>query len=130
MSWNYERGEGRVKHRWNRDYAGFEPHGKGWAGKCPNTITESLAEQLLNAGIPEYDSDYDEYPARIYTVYRGVVYEAVPTVPGVSYHGYPWRGDLPGRSGPLRETRATLRQLAESRGELGEYKRWIKNYGK
>jgi len=28
-TWKYERGEGRHKHRWKNDYAGFEPGDKG-----------------------------------------------------------------------------------------------------
>jgi hypothetical protein len=35
--WRYERGEGRYKHRWSNDYAGFEPGGKGPVGKCPSS---------------------------------------------------------------------------------------------
>jgi hypothetical protein len=47
-------------------------------------------------------------PERIYAVYRGVIYEAMPTIRGLSYHGFPWRGDLKGRR-PLPKT--ILKQL-------------------
>ena len=127
--WRYERGEGRYKHRWSNDYAGFEPGGKGPVGKCPSSIDEPLAEQILNTGIPFRTSDQDQHPSRIYATYRGVIYEAVPTVPGLTYHGYPWRGDLPGRPPLPKRIMRYLKQQAQSSGYLREHKQWLKHYG-
>ena len=49
--WRYERGEGRHKHRWSNDYAGFQPGSKGPVGKCPSSVDEALAEEILNSVI-------------------------------------------------------------------------------
>ena len=125
VRWRYERGEGRYKHRWGNDYAGFEPGHKGPIGKCPSSIDQTAAEALLNRGVPFYESADAGSPARIYSLHRGVVYESVPTTPGESYHGYPWRGDLPGRSPLPRAIVRQLRQQAESTNELREFKQWL-----
>lgn len=127
--WRYDRGEGRYKHRWANDYAGFEPGSKGAVGKCPSSIDETLAEQILNAGIGFYESDTDRSPSRIYATYRGVIYEAVPTVPDCSYHGYPWRGDLPGRTPLPKRILRHLEAQARSSGYLREHKQWLKRFG-
>lgn len=127
--WRYERGEGRTKHRWQHDYAGFVPAERGACGKCASSINQELAEQLLNEGVPFAEMGDHDWPSRIYAVYQGAIYEAVPTIPGTSYHGYPRRGDLPGRT-PL--PRAILRKLeakALERNEANELKQWLKQYG-
>lgn len=129
MSRRYERGEGRYKHRWNKDEAGFVPGAKGAIGKCHKSITEEIAERVLSQGIPYYDQPEDEYPAKIYGVYRGVIYEAVPTTPEVSWHGYPWRGDLRGRNPLPRKIIRQLKEQAEHDGYLKEYEQWLKEYG-
>lgn len=70
--WRYERGEGRTKHLWHNDYAGFEPSPKGPVGKCPKSITRDLAEELLNKeAIPFYESEDSQWPDRFHAVYRG-----------------------------------------------------------
>lgn len=126
--WKYERGEGRHKHRWKKDYAGFEPSDKGPVGKCPKSITEELATEILNQGVPYYDDRDAPVPAKIYAVYKGVIYEAAPTMPGISWHGYPWRGDLRGRrplpSGIIRK----LRKQAEHSGYSIEFEQWLTQY--
>lgn len=53
--WLYDPGEGRYKHKWNRDEAGFDPSGKGPVGKCPNTMTREIAQQLLNDGLEVWE---------------------------------------------------------------------------
>ena len=129
MRWRYERGEGRHKHRWKNDYAGFQPDGKGAIGKCPKHINNELAEQILSRGIPDYDLEFDAFPARIYAVYLGVIYEAVPTTPGSSYHAYPWRGDLPGRDPMPDFIKTELEKRAKKSGYLSEFKQWLRKYG-
>ena len=128
MEWIYERGEGRHKHRWKNDYAGFEPGHKGQVGKCPKSIDETTAQEVLNEGVPYYRSQEDNVPEKIYCVYRGAVYELVPTQPGISWHGYPWRGDLPGRAPLPRKVRRQLEIKARESGYLEEYESWMKSY--
>lgn len=38
--WQYERAEGRYKHRWSKDYAGFVPSDRGPVGKCAKSIDQ------------------------------------------------------------------------------------------
>ena len=47
-TWRYDPGDGRKKHAWSRDEAGFEPLGKGPVGKCPvsKQIGDSKALQV------------------------------------------------------------------------------------
>lgn len=124
----YERGEGRYKHRWNKDQADFCPGAKGAVGKCHNSITEKVAEDLLRGGFPYCENNDDQSPSKIYAVYKGAIYEAVPTVPGKSWHGYPWRGDLKGRSPLPRRIKRNLKEQAEQAGYLEEFERWLKKY--
>ncbi|TGG95232.1 hypothetical protein E4656_02085 [Natronospirillum operosum] len=129
MDWTYERGDGRKKHRWNKDVPGFQPSRKGPVGKCPKSIDEQLATVILNNGVP-YSAfeDEPEQPDRIYCVYQGTVYEAVPTRPGISWHAYPWRGDLPGRQGLPKKVEDALRDKADQEGYLQEFEKWIRKY--
>ena len=98
MQYKYERGDHRRKHCWTRGYADFiEEHGH-LVGKCPSSITDALAERLLNQAVAEPDpfairgAPADSWPKRLYAVYRGVIYEAVPTQPGKSYHFFKQQG--------------------------------------
>lgn len=125
--WNYERGEGRTKHRWNKDEAGFEPSHRGPVGKCHNSITEEVATELLRQGVVYYAPGTAE-PEHVYAVYRGAIYEATTTTPGSSFHGYPWRGDQERGALPPRIEKA-LRQLAERAGYAKEFQAWLKQYG-
>ena len=125
MSWRYERGEGRLKHCWGKPSAGFVPSGKGAIGKCSSELTDSVAQALLEKGVPLFEFDEDTYPSKIFNVYNGVIYEAVPTVPGRSYHGYPWRGPRP----PLKIVEK-LAEAARAGGCEAEFKRWLKKNSK
>lgn len=126
--WKYERGEGRHKHRWHHDYAGFKPSEKGQVGMCPKSITQEIATEILNAGVPDYEDENDPYPAKIFSVYKGVIYEAVPTIPGQSWHGYPWRGNLKGRPPLPRRIKRKLREMAETSDYKKEFEQWLKKY--
>jgi hypothetical protein len=93
-------------------------------------VTTETAEKVLNReAIRVYDAEDSHHPDRLYAVYRGVVYELVPTRPGVFYHGYPWRGDLPGRPGLPRWVLRALRECADRRAERRELEKWLKKYG-
>jgi len=118
--WKYERGEGRTKHCWNKPYAGFVPGRRGQVGKCANTITDDIAQDLLRDGFPLDDGG--DWPEKLVNVYQGCVYMAVPTRPGQSYHGYPYRGRLP------MSILAKLECRAGESGYQQEFKRWKKKY--
>jgi len=126
-TYEYERGEGRYKHVWDKPYAGFEPSPKGPVGKCANTITQDVARRLLNEGIAVPDNAQGPHPECIVNQYQGAIYMAKPTRKGISYHGFPWRGDLGSRL--PRRVLQQLEQRAEAEGHLPEYKKWIKEFG-
>lgn len=121
----YERGEGRHKHRWKLDQAGFQPGSRGPIGKCHHSIDESTAQKLLRSGIVAASpyQDEEDYPSEVYTVYRGVPYVAVPTTPGKSYPGYPWRG----RMAPSVKRELFARARAE--GTERVFDTWLSEYG-
>ena len=122
--WKYDRAEGRFKHCWKNDWAGFVPSGRGEVGKCHASITDEIACDLLRNGVV-YNAPGTDEPEHVYAVYRGVIYEAAPTTPGVSFHGYPWsltqgRGELPPR------IRREMERRADECGDSGEFKKWLK----
>jgi hypothetical protein len=134
VAYRYERGEHRNKHCWKNDHAGFVVwQGRHTVGKCPRTITNELAESILNQSVAEPDpfalpgEATDRLPRRLYAVYEGVIYEAVPTQPG-SYHGYPWQA-RPGRTPLPPEVIGKLRQMAENQGCLEGFEDWLDQYG-
>jgi hypothetical protein len=95
-------------------------------GVCPSTLSKQEAERLLRHGAPDL-SPGAEHPARIYAVHEGVVYEARPTVPGVSYHGFPWRG-RPNHNRLPRPIKRALRTQAERAGYLDAFNQWLDQY--
>lgn len=122
--WDYDPGVRRFKHKWSRPEAGFDERRGVPIGKCPNSITVKQAERLLNSGVPwpeEWESS-SQHPSRIYNVFEGVVYEAVPTMRGYSYHGFPARKRLP------RLVLCELEKRATEAGFAQEFKQWIKTY--
>lgn len=126
-NWKYDPGEHRVKHCSNEPEAHFVRVGSAVVGKCAGTLTKVQAEVLLNSGCSYLEPSID-YPSKIYNVHQGVVYEAVPTEPGKSYHGYPWRR-MPGRKLIPRQILKKLEELAEAQGCLRAYKDWMRRYG-
>lgn len=126
--WKYDPGEHRVKHCSNEPEAHFVREGSAVIGKCPGTLPKTLAEKLLNSGFGYFEPG-SEYPSKIYNVHQGVVYEATPTSPGVSYHGYPWTR-LPGRQMIPRRIIKSLEQRATEEGSLSAYKDWMKRHGR
>ena len=123
----YEPGEHRTKHCWNEPHAGVVRNGSTCIGKCPNTLSKEQARDLLDdaefdgkvAGVPISQVQ----PKRMWNVYRGIVYEEVPTQAG-SYHGYPWFG-RPGRNRLPRAVRVALEQRAENQGFGREFQTWM-----
>jgi len=126
-TWNYEPGEHRFKHCWQQNYASIERDGSRVVGKCPSTLHKDKARELLNEGEYLGKDVGNLYPDRMWNVYQGVVYEAVPTSQG-SYHGYPWCA-RPGMNFIPRKIRATLEARALAEGYEKEFKAWMKKYG-
>jgi len=124
----YDAGEHRVKHCWNKPEADFEKMGAAVVGKCPNTLSKQDAELLLRDGVPLV-REGETYPARVYAVHEGVIFEAVPTIPGVSYHGYPWRR-TPGRNPIPSHILSELEQRAVAQGQLRQFKDWMAHHGR
>ena len=121
--WRYEADEHpKRKHHWRRNVAGFVTQGGVIVGKCPSGMTTEFAEAMLNDGVPWSPLRWrHDYPKRIYNILDGVVYRAVPTNPGVSYHGFPERLEhLP------TELIGPLLALAEALGERERIERWLK----
>jgi hypothetical protein len=131
IRWKYDAGVQRHKHHWHHPYAGIVFEGKDPVGKCPNNITQELAAELLNEGIPWYDLKRPlvcsqtqlPYPQAIYNVYKGVVYKAIPTQAGCSYHGFPIR-----KRDISPKIKKQLYQLAAQKGCERELKQWLKEY--
>ena len=124
--WTYDRGDDRWKHCWNKPHASFVPGRRGQVGKCSNQITDSIATDLLRGGL--YDKDLlvegDDcfYPEEVFAVYDGAIYVAVPTRPGISYHGYPYKGSL---------NKRLVKKLQEKADEADcgvKFKKWVKEY--
>lgn len=123
MNYAYDRGEHRTKHCWSHPHAGFVPSVRGPIGKCSNRLTDALALELLNQGLPFRQNPDSPHPDAIYNIFEGVPYVAVKTVEGISFHGYPHRGRMPER------IRQALESRAESSGHAREFRRWMKDYG-
>ena len=127
MEWEYEPDEiPKRKHSWDEDEAGFIIIGGVPVGKCPKGISNETAREILNTGIVWSPKRWDhEYPQRIYTIYQNVIYRAVPTNPGKSYHGFPEHPDS------FRELPSALRKKilehAERLGCLEEVRKWLKS---
>jgi hypothetical protein len=92
-------------------------------GKCPKSFGADQAEVALNSGFEYYGRRDDEgHPGRIFAVVGGVVYRAMPTLPGVSYHGFPeLAADLP--NDPVLH--AAILELADSDGSREEVQEWL-----
>jgi hypothetical protein len=129
-SYLYEAGVPRAerKHHWTRAEAGVSR----WrsierVGKCDARITDELAEQLLNGGLPYFEdptAPAPKAPDLIYAVWNGAPYEARPTREGISFHGYPV---IPERFDKLpRSVRVYLERAATAQGS--NVHDWLKKW--
>jgi len=125
VNYLYDPGEHRTKHCGLSPEAHFVERGSTKIGKCPSTLSKEMAQTLLQSGVP-YSSE-NEYPVRIYAVHEGVVYEAWPTMPGISYHGFPWRG-RPGHNRLPRPVKRELERRACEQGYLDKFQSWLKQH--
>ena len=125
MPWRYEPDEvPKRKHHWSEDRAGFVTVKGVEVGKCPASLSVATAESLLEAAVPWWPRGWRrKYPQRLYIVYGGVVYRAIPTNPGVSYHGFP---ELPSLFPPsAKEVKEALLEGARASGQEEEVKKWM-----
>ena len=124
--WEYDPGEQpKRKHAWNKNEAGFVRKNEIMVGKCPRGFDLNEARGLLNKGIPMPSMrGSGSHPRRIYVVYNGVLYRAVPTRPGFSYHAFP---EIPSEFEKLDDQLKTLIwERARADGTERELKRWLK----
>jgi hypothetical protein len=107
--------------------AGFEKRGATLVGKCPSGVRSDHAARLLNSGTRlelEEPRSPGPGPDRIYVFSQGVLYRAVRTTPGRSYHAFPEHA-----KGILELTRAQQRRFWEwARGLQVEdqVRKWLK----
>jgi hypothetical protein len=116
----------RRKHHWNQPRAGFVRIGPADVGKCPSTMTLETALALLQRAVPWFPSRWQHsYPKRLYAVFDGVVYRATPTVPGVSYHGFPEHPAQFATGGNANEVKRQLLERASETNCEVEVRAWM-----
>src|SRR4051812_34306086 len=110
----------RRKHRWDKPHASIVEQEGQPVGKCPSTLDESAAQQLLVRGIPWWGRNRGKHrPERVYNVSQGVPYRA--HIMGRRYHGFP---EVPRMLPPV--VRAELRERAKAEGQEAEFDSWLK----
>jgi hypothetical protein len=122
----YDKGERRFKHVGRRPeaYIQFDDSSpKKWIGKCPNNIPDTVKAEILNKAIPAASADAEiAYVDRLYAVYQGVVYEAMSSDEGQTYHAYPYRGRL------TKALVIQLKAMAIAEGSLMALKDWFADH--
>ena len=122
----YDKGERRHKHDGRTAAPAIEFDRKKprkWIGKCPNNVTVEQRVALLNEAVAGSSGDRSlAGPKTVYAVHDGAVYEAQTSDGGASYHGYPYRGPLPGRIVRV------LRQRADQKECRDAFDRWVKEH--
>jgi len=129
-TWTYDPGESpKKKHGWNKNEAGFIKRGKALVGKCPKGFSKKLAQDLINNGIPEINPRATQpHPMKIYVVHDGVLYRAVPTEAGKSYHGFPERPRVLDELDD--ELKAAIWNRARKLGQKKELTIWLRRQRK
>lgn len=122
----YSSPENRHKHRWSKNYAGFDRYCGEIVGKCPNNITWAEAQELLLQAIPDPPDEYDDdpYPKRLYNVREGVIYRAEGDGRSNKYHAFP--ADNIRSMDP--DTLDILEMRADNSGDLKVFKKWKKDH--
>jgi len=125
VEWEYEPDKTpKRKHSWEKNAAGFISIGTTVIGKCPKGISIDTAKELLNSGIPWSPRRWEKsHPQRIYAIHHGVLYRAMPTIPGKSYHGFPEHprsfSELP------KALREKIFEHAKQLGCLEQVRKWV-----
>lgn len=122
----YDKGEKRFKHEGRDEVPRIEydsSNPRKWIGKCPQAMPAQLRQQLLSEAVPGSPGDREvAYAKRLYVVHDGAIYEARTSDHGRSYHGFPYRGRLDRRMLEL------LRDMAQRKGCLDDFERWVKEH--
>lgn len=121
-----------IKHKWAEPRADFRYGPDGHPeGMCPSTLSVDLAENLLNEGFPYSPQGWTKaHPKYIYNVHEGVVFKAVETNPGRSYHGFPCPGPKthPRKPDMTEKTKRALLELADQKGCRQEVETWFREH--
>lgn len=123
----YDNGKNRFKHKWNKNSAGFITKYGNVIGKCPTSMGQEVAEDLLSNAIPISQEEFqisDKYPKKLYNVYKGVIFCAIGSGRDNRYHGFP--ADNIGMI--EKEIFMELEKRAEKEGFLEVFKKWAKDY--
>ncbi|MCP4700281.1 MAG: hypothetical protein GY862_26030 [Gammaproteobacteria bacterium] len=138
MNWQYDKGEHRHKHDWNKDEAGFVCNGKKLIAKCPNTITHPQAKAILNNGIVYVNRRKPviscivkigrrektvDFPHAVYNIHEGIPYRALPALGCCSFHAFPEIEFPP-------EIEKELIERAKSQGRERELRKWLAHWRK
>lgn len=124
--WTYETEWPKRKHGWSEPVAGFVRNKRGLVGKCPSDIAHSQAQAILNRAIPYFgERNSQDHPRRLYAVHDGVVYRAMPTRHGVSYHAFPEHHSRFPRSRAGQRLKQQLIAQARQLGCEAEVRRWM-----
>ncbi len=100
-------------------------HGREFVGKCPAGFPVERSNALLAVAVPCITTPpYSvSHPKRLYAVdVDGPIYAAETTVPGDSYHGYPYAGKMGKR------LLGALRQMAVRHGCEPAFEQWVKTH--
>lgn len=120
----YDKSENRRKHLGTHVEAmmAYEKGGN-WVGKCPQGFDLSIAQKLVQYGIPEFRETTSEKPYRIWNYHNGAIYIARSSDGGKTWHGFPNGYPMPEPPRPiLRE----LEQRARESGQESKIKQWLK----
>lgn len=122
----YSSPENRHKHRWSKNFAGFDRYYGEIVGKCPNNIPLGEAQKLLLQAIPDPPDEYDDdpYPKRLYNVREGVIYRAEGDGRSNRYHAYP----ADNIRSMDQDTLEVLEKRADESGFLKVFKKWTKDH--
>ena len=124
--WLYETEWPKRKHGWNKPTAGFVRGQRGQIGKCPLGIAPPQAQAILNRAIPYYgERRPNSHPKRLYAVHDGVVYRAMPTRHGISYHAFPEHHSKFPRSRAGQQLKQQLIDQARQLGCEAGVRQWM-----
>jgi len=86
-------------------------------------MPDELKSRLLDEAIPGRLGDRNvEYVKTLFVVHDGAIYAAQTSDGGVTYHGYPYKGKIPG------DIFGQLEQMAEAKNCEKDFRNWVKTH--